>query len=343
VFGSSIATAAAILALALAAGFGGWVLSVRTHETTPAFPLQYAPPDGVGPAQAQYLLTERVGQESFVASVMHAADRGAVTLERHSDRWVITDGNGAAGWNGLDAATRQVAGLLSGPGASFTANPTSASSGAKLKSEIEQHSNAVEAWALREGFLVRSGPGNWAGLLFLGALVVSGWMVFNPPVDLRGVALIPGLFALGATEVMGVGAQTKRTSRGRDLWSRLGGFRRVLSTPSSVDRFDFSGREDLYTAYLPWAVAFGCAQEWADKYRTEIGSEPPMPPYIGGYGGGYIGGDPTAGMVDDFSSTVSSAISSYAATQRSSSSGGGGGGGGFSGGGGGGGGGGGSW
>lgn len=134
------------------------------------------------------------------------------------------------------------------------------------------------------------------------------------------------------------GAGTKRTGPGRDLWSRLGGFRRILSTPSSIARFDFSGRKELYTAYLPWAVAFGCAEEWAKKYRVETGEEPPVPAYFGGYTGAHTG-NYVSSMVGSFDSAVSSAISSYEATQRSSSSGGGG----FSGGGGGGGGGGGSW
>ena len=136
------------------------------------------------------------------------------------------------------------------------------------------------------------------------------------------------------------GAGTRRTRTGRDLWSRAGGFRRILSTPSAEDRFDFAARQDLYTAYIPWAVAFGCADEWAEKYRTEMGSEPPVPSYFGGYYGGAAVGSAVSSMVGDFQSTVSSAISSYEATQKSSSSGGGGG---FSGGGGGGGGGGGSW
>ena len=52
------------------------------------------------------------------------------------------------------------------------------------------------------------------------------------------------------------GANTRRTAKGRELWSKVGGFYRVLSTPSSQNRFDFSGRQDLYTAYIPWAVAF---------------------------------------------------------------------------------------
>ncbi len=57
----------------------------------------------------------------------------------------------------------------------------------------------------------------------------------------------------------------------------------MLSTPSSQDRFDFSGRQELYTQYIPWAVAFGCADEWAAKYRTEMGVEPPAPSYFGAY------------------------------------------------------------
>ena len=65
-----------------------------------------------------------------------------------------------------------------------------------------------------------------------------------------------------------------------------------------------------------------------------------MPAYFPGYAGAHTG-NYTDQMVNSFSSTVDSAISSYQATQTSSSSGGGGGG--FSGGGGGGGGGGGSW
>jgi uncharacterized membrane protein len=116
----------------------------------------------------------------------------------------------------------------------------------------------------------------------------------------------------------------------------------VLSTPSSEARFDFSGRKELYTAYIPWAVAFGCAREWAEKYKVEVQEEPPTPSYfVGGYPGAYLGyGGGMDGFTHDFNSTMHSAISAYQATQSSSS---GGGGGGFSGGGGGGGGGGGSW
>ena len=148
----------------------------------------------------------------------------------------------------------------------------------------------------------------------------------------------PGRFAVFGFGIARAGAGTRRTKAGRDLWSRAGGFKRILSTPSAQDRFDFSGRQELYTAYIPWAVAFGCADAWAKKYRTEVGTEPPVPAYFAGYYAGAHTGDYVNSMVHDFSSTVSSSISAYQATQSHSS-----GGGGFSGGGGGGGGGGGSW
>ncbi len=340
VLGASFSGAAVVLGGAGAAGLLGGLLSRRTHEPTPPFPLMYAPPEGVGPAQAQYLLTEKVDKTSFVASVMQAAEQGAVTLARAGDGWTVTDRNGAAGWAAVDPVTSEVAGLLTGPGASFTASRSSVTAGQTLQTELAQHSKAVTAWARRSGLMAPSGLGSWGGLALLAAVGLTVWLIVSPPGDMRAWALIPGLFALGAVELVAVGATTRRTTAGRDLWSRIGGFHRVLSTPSSVQRFDFSGRQDLYTAYLPWAVAFGCAREWAEKYRTETGAEPPLPPYLGPYPGGYAG-DPSSALVDDFSSTVSSAISAYQATQSSSSSGGGGGG--FSGGGGGGGGGGGSW
>jgi uncharacterized membrane protein len=186
--------------------------------------------------------------------------------------------------------------------------------------------------------MVPVGLGSVGGLAVLAGAGLAGYLTIANPLTMTLVALVPGLFAIGAAELLDPGASTRRTAGGRDLWSRLGGFRRVLATPSSVERFGFSGRQELYTAYVPWAVAFGCAKEWAEKYRTEMGAEPPVPPY---FVGGYASGSPDVvdQMVGDFSATLSSAISSYEATQRSSSSGGGG----FSGGGGGGGGGGGSW
>lgn len=331
----------ALIALLLVAAFAAWMgqlLAMQTREPKPQYPLMYAPPEGLGPAQANYLFTEKVGTNDFVASIMQASEKGATKLER-SGGWTITDTGDAASWSRLDPVSSYAATVLGVQGGSFTAD-TSVSAGKKLKSALSSFNKATRDWARQNRLMTTAGVGSFGGIMVIGAFLLTLFLAFANPFNISVIALIPGLFALFASELLAPGSGTKRTAAGRDLWSRIGGFRRVLATPSSEQRFDFSGRKELYTAYIPWAVAFGVADEWAEKYRLETGEEPPMPFYAAS--GFYYGsGGFASSMADDFSTTVGSAISAYEATQSSSSSSSGGGG--FSGGGGGGGGGGGSW
>ncbi|WP_036508163.1 DUF2207 domain-containing protein [Nocardioides sp. URHA0020] len=340
VFGPTVAGLGAVLLLSFLVALLGLYLAKRAAERDPQFPLMYAPPEGVGPAQAAYLVTEQVGDEQYVATLMYAAEKGAIDLDRSDAAWTIKDKNGAEGWAGLDPVTSGVAHLLGGPGTSFVAAPKDVEAGKRLKSEMSTFESSTKSWASSAGLMTTSGLGGFGpiviGACFIGVIAIAIWN----PLDMSIVGLVLGAFAIFAASLAAPGSGTRRTRTGRDLWSRAGGFRRILSTPSAVDRFDFSGRQELYTAYIPWAVAFGCADEWAEKYRTEMATEPPVPSYFGGAYAGAYAGSAVSSMVSDFNSTVSSAISSYEATQSSSSSSSGGG---FSGGGGGGGGGGGSW
>ncbi len=330
-----------LLASAGALAFGS-ILGAKSREKPPGFPVLYEPPAGIGPAQGKYVYSETVDRTTYVATLMHAAERGAIDLTRgQNDSWTITDKAGPAGWAGLDPVTTDIAHILGGPGSSFTAKKKDVSAGLRLKTEIERFENGVEAWARSSGNMVSSGLGGLGGILVLGGFGLMLVCAIWNPFSMTALGLIPGAFAVGGTSLMATGSGTSRTRAGRDLWSRVGGFRRMLATPSSKQRFDFSGRKELYTAYIPWAVALDCADEWASKYRVEVGEEPPVPHYFAGAYAGTNAGAFVNSMVGDFDSTVSGAISSYNATQSSSSSGGGGGG--FSGGGGGGGGGGGSW
>lgn len=329
-----------VLLLAAAAGAWGWVLGARSREENPGFPLMYAPPEGIGPAQARYVLREEVDRETFVATIMYAAEKDAVELGRQGEAWTLTDKGGAQGWAGLDPVTAGVAKLLHGPGTTFVADRTDVKAGKRLKKQLDSFESDIAAWAEGSGLMARSGLGGIGGMVIIGCFVAVVAVAIWNPVGMTMAGLVPGAFGVCGASLARTGSGTVRTRSGRDLWSRVGGFERILSTPSAQQRFDFSGREELYTAYVPWAVAFGCADQWAEKYRTEMATEPPVPRYLGpAYVGSSIG-QSVDSMVGDFSDTLDSAISSYEATQKSSSSGGGGG---FSGGGGGGGGGGGSW
>ncbi|MCZ4500334.1 MAG: hypothetical protein JWQ74_2889 [Marmoricola sp.] len=330
-----------VLLLALAAAVGGSLLSLSVREKAPPYPLMYAPPEGIGPAQAAYLLTEKVENKAFVATMMYAAEQGAVTLQQDGAAWTMTGTDKPETWAKLDAVTAQsgeALGVLN-PGGSFTASSQDVAAGKQLKTVLSSFEADTEGWAKTNGLMVTSGLGGFGAIVLIAGLVATVWLGAFNPFNMSLIALVPGLFVITALGVGATGAGTRRTPAGRDLWSRIGGFRRILSTPSAQDRFDFSGRKELYTSYLPWAVAFDCADEWAKKYRIETGEEPPVPGFLPVYAGVHAGNYVNQ-MVDSFDSSVSSAISAYDATQSSSSSGGGGG---FSGGGGGGGGGGGSW
>lgn len=338
VLGPNVFLLILVILLAAAAAVTGATIGKRSRETDPGFPIMYAPPDGIGPAQATYMLNESIDKEAYVATLMYAAEKGAVDLSKANDAWSITDKGGPGGWAGLDPITSGVAHLLGGPGTTFTASPKDVTAGKRLKDEIDTFESDTASWAKSSGNLVGSGLGSMGALIVLAGFAAAIAMLIWNPFSMTMIGLIPGAFAICGVSLLAKGSGTKRTRTGRDLWSRVGGFHRILSTDSAEDRFDFSGREELYTAYIPWAVAFGCADQWAAKYKIEMGAEPPVPHYFAGYAG-YTAGSMVSSMVNDFSSTVDSAISSYNATQTSSSSGGGG----FSGGGGGGGGGGGSW
>jgi uncharacterized membrane protein len=342
VLGTSTIALVLLLALAGLAAWMGQMLASRSREPKPQYPLMYAPPDGLGPAQANYLFTEKVGKHDFVASVMQTAEVGATKLSRNDGGWKITDTEQKDAWDKLDPVTKYAVTTLGVRGKSFTAD-SSVKAGKKLKSSISGFESETTSWARHNGLMTNAGIGSMGGILVVACFLAALFLALINPFNISVLALIPGLFALFAAELLAPGSRTKRTAAGRELWSRIGGFRRVLATPSAEQRFDFSVRKDLYTAYIPWAVAFGVAEEWAEKYRLETGEEPPTPHYFGSSAGAHTGGTFASAMADDFSSTVDSAISAYEATQASSSSGSSGGGSSFSGGGGGGGGGGGSW
>ena len=54
----------------------------RAARRTPASRCMYAPPEGIGPAQAAYLVSEQVDDEQYVATLMYAAEKGAIDLDR---------------------------------------------------------------------------------------------------------------------------------------------------------------------------------------------------------------------------------------------------------------------
>jgi uncharacterized membrane protein YgcG len=322
VFGRSLPVAAVAALLSVLAALGGYLWNRSSREASPGAPVLYVPPDGLGPVQTAYIVTEKVGDHALVATLLHMAERGLVRLDRaRSTRWTVTGLATPERWAAVDPVTREVGDALgvTTAGAKFGVTG-SKTAGEKLSDAKDRLVSSCRSWARTKGLVVRVAA-EWVGrVLVVGCLVLAvvgfagffTWTMWGLPF---------AAFAIGGIGLLGSGVGTRRTLSGRRMWSRAAGFERLLATPSAEDRFDYAARKDLFISYIPYAVAFGVADTWAAKYRAATGSEPPIPTW---YPVSRSSRPATlyssSGGFDSFDSAVSASISAYNASQNSSSS-----------------------
>jgi len=329
---------AALAAAALAAG-----LLRATRERTPGLPVLFEPPFMVPPALGVKVLDEDHSGDDLQATLFDLAERGLLRLEGDDeDRWhlhVVADTTERQ-LHPLERALLNRLGLVH-LGDTFTVSKSTASG--EVVAEARTALRAQVAASSRQYLdpstagLVATGLG-WSSLA--GVVVMAGIYFFgdNGTIIWPLFAAAAGFAVVAAGMALDKGVRTVRNEAGRDLWSRVGGFARFLTTDSSEARFDAAAHMDWYPRYLAWAVALGSADRWAEKYEAQ-GVQVPQVPWLLWVGAGPARLSP-ARMSSSFNSTIASASAAYAASQaaKAASSGGG-----FSGGSGGGGGGGGSW
>lgn len=348
VLGQSAIAAVWVLGIAVAAGALGYLWYRSTVEPPPGFPVQYAPPPGLGPVQTEFIRTESVPGNGLTATLFHLADRGLVELRQiNASHWDVRGTAQRSAWADVDPVGVAVGSALKvmGPGTGFEAKKT-ASSGKKLEKAKADMAVAVRKWAADEGLVEKRRAELWvrSANALAAILALCGFLRWGFPATMWGLPFAAFFAATVRAWADGVGS--RRTAKGRELWSAAGGFHRLLATDSAETRFDFAARRDLYTAYVPYAVAAGTAALWAKKYSDATGDVAPQPGWYqsSSSSGGWTAASSGGGDFDGFTSALTSSIGAYTASQSSSSSGGGSSGGSSGGcGGGGGGGGGGSW
>jgi hypothetical protein len=100
ILGRSVPIAAWLLGLTAATGLGAFLFWRTTVEPAPGFPLQYAPPAGLGPVQCEFIRTEKVPDEGVTATLFYLADRGLVDLnEVGHKKWAVRSTGERGGWD----------------------------------------------------------------------------------------------------------------------------------------------------------------------------------------------------------------------------------------------------
>lgn len=298
--------------------------------------VEFEPPDGMRPGQMGLLFDERADTLDVTATIIDLAVRGYLKItEIPKTGWF-----GSTDWqiDRLKPADEKLLEyeriVLSGL---FDSKETRKLSELKNKfyDDLSKAKKALYADAIRRKWFPRNPNTVRTIWRVVGLMAIPGGVVLTIMLGARWGAGLLGLpIVLGGLLVaVAAGAMPRRSAAGREAMRRALGFAKYIKTAEQHQQA-FAERANIFTAYLPYAIAMKCVDKWANAFKDIDLQEATRGWYAG----------TTAFNASTFSSSVGSFSSSVSSTIASTP--GGSGGSGFSGGssgGGGGGGGGGSW
>src|SRR4029077_18360529 len=229
ILGQSVTGVVWIAGLTVAVGLGAFLWYRTTVEPLPGFPLQYAPPPGLGPVQTEYIRTETVPKNGLTATLLYLAERKLVDLRQVGDKqWNILGTTEPGAWADVDPVSRAIGHALgvTHAGKKFEAKHT-VKSGQKLNKAKTDMAKAVEKWAFNDGLMVKRKKELWvrtANAVAFG-LMLCAFFRWGFPTTIW--ALPFAAFFLLSIRSWADGVGSRRTEAGRELWSRVGGFHRT--------------------------------------------------------------------------------------------------------------------
>ena len=329
----ALAVFLAVLGIALVV-WRWWSVGRDRPERTTIVP-EYEPPEKMRPAEAGVLLDERADTLDVTATIVDLAVRGYLTITEIPKRGLF----GSRDWL-LKRAKPDDAGLLEyertildglfddGDEVKLSAlrrhfYTTLAKAEKQLYGDVTQkgwfpadpsHVRATYAVIGVAVILIAAGVGALFGYLLGGGLVGIG-------------AAVGGLALMAASPVM-----PRKSRDGAEMARRSLGFRRYMEV-AETDRQRFAEKEHIFADYLPYAIVFGCVDQWAKAFQGIDLRAATQGWYTGAYVGSFSAMDFSSDL-SSFSNQISTAIASTPGGSGGSGFGGGAGGGGGGGGGG---------
>jgi hypothetical protein len=301
--------------------------------------VQYAPPEGMTPAEAGALVDDDAAMRDITATIVDLAVRGYMSIEEKESKhlmglisnkeYVFHIKKKPAEWKGLKGHELV---LIAGIFANGMATDVELSS---LQNEFYKNlpgiKNCIFDALMERGYFqhrpdyVRSGF--VAGGVIIGVLLFSAGMSLS---QRMGMAPAPFLIAAVASALIIIGFgwfMPARTAAGAKAVAGVLGFEDFLTHVES-DRMQRVGQTpETFEKFLPFAMALGVEKKWVAAFQN-IYSQPPS-----WYQGGYSGGAFYPMMFINSLDNMTARASSVMASAPRSSGGSGFGGGGFSGGG----------
>lgn len=264
--------------------FGVWLYRWRTtHRIERAVVAQYEPYEGFKPMFTGVLFDNRLDSKDLTASIIYLAQQGFLKINQTTDKvlgiFKTTDYEITLLRNAKEAETqlqkevlRMLIGYEAAAGTTVRLSEitkSSSKSRANFKLFQKMKKAAVDDLIARGFLQQRISRGVKGTALAIGFYL--SFFIFEPVFALFTADLIVGFFALVVSLALFflVGAE-RRTRRGYEALNHLKGFKDFLAT-SEKERYKFhnapSKSPDQFMEYLPYAIAFGVEEEWAEVFK----------------------------------------------------------------------------
>ena len=309
-----------------------WRRYGRDPGAGPIFP-HYEPPDGISPAAMRHVSRMAYDRKAFTAAIISLAVKGYLEIDEHDDEYTLraTPGGRAP----LSTGEKVLLGRLFADAGTIVLENANHRT---LRKALYAHGKALK----RENYPVYFVTNSIFLLPAIAIIVGTSFAIFV----LEALTLFAGAAIVLSVLLLPLFAWLLKapTGLGRRLLDRIEGFRLYLDVAEKDElelRHPPEKTPELFEAYLPYALALGVEQSWAERFnsvfaRIQAETGQPYAPrwYHGHWGRGGFASNPgrmTARMTSALGSAIAAAATPPGSTSGSGgggSSGGGGGGGG---------------
>jgi uncharacterized membrane protein YgcG len=313
--------------------------TTRSLRKAPPVAVRFDPPKGVAPGLVGTLWDEKADTRDVTATMVDLAVRGYLRVDH-----VEAEDYRLVKLKNSDATMLKYEGelfdaIFDGRNEVLLSELKTTFSKTLQDVSVQMYADVVSmGWYARSPSSTRLA---WAGLGVL--LLVAGFFGSFFVASIGGSVLITvPLILIGAVLIFTQRAAPVRKAEGSRVLAESKGFELFLRT-ADANQLRFEEGQDIFSKYLPYAIAFGIADQWTKKFQelAAAGYQVAEPNWMTGYtmGSFWALSNGFTGTISQFQSLASAAVSAPTPGSSGSSGFGGGGfgGGGFSGGGGGGG------
>ncbi len=224
-------------------------------------PVEFVPPDGVLPGQVGTLVDEHANLVDVTATIVDLAVRGWLTITELDDKDYQLDATQVAGKGTLLPYETELMNALFGNGPSVKLSDLKY----KFRAQLSVIQSALYDDTVTQGWY-RVRPDRirqvWVALGIVALVVAVGVTVVVGVTS--SFALVPLGLVLGALTLLAAAHNMPaRTGKGRAMFSRVRGFRRLFDEGDQGLREKFAEDHDVFSKYLPYAIVFGCTDKWA--------------------------------------------------------------------------------